>query len=418
MRLLNFASLFVARLPRIFVLKVDAVFSPRSLFNGSAKTVVVMSRKPARMTVSCLIVVSVWLAFGAMALAGPWKSLNPFKSQVDADPQKKYLLSEDQGPWMILATTFAGENAEQEAHTLVLELRKEYGLAAYLHKKRFDFSGTVDGRGVNRFGDARKLRYRQNVSFHEWAVLVGDFSSIDLPEVKRTLDELKTITPESLDINVIKTQRFRGLREAQQRVLELSSGESKRRKGPMRKAFVTRNPLLPKEFFVPSGIDKFIYNLNKDLKHSLVLCQEKYTVRVARFQGNAIVDQRKIDHIRQGAEEMTSRLAVAAAQADKLTTALRELGVEAYQFHDRTQSIVTVGSFESVGTRRGTQLVLDSEIRRVIEQFRPEQVHLPNGGFNVPPKVVEGIPCDPQPVPIEVPRYSVSSDYAQLGIFR
>ena len=173
-----------------------------------------------------------------------------------------------------------------------------------------------------------------------------------------------------------------------------------------------------RDSFVPSGIDKFIYNLNKDLKHSLVLCQEKYTVRVARFQGNAIVDQRKIDHIRQGAEEMTSRLAVAAAQADKLTTALRELGVEAYQFHDRTQSIVTVGSFESVGTRRGTQLVLDSEIRRVIEQFRPEQVHLPNGGFNVPPKVVEGIPCDPQPVPIEVPRYSVSSDYAQLGIFR
>ncbi len=64
------------------------------------------------------------LAFASVATATPpWKKLVPFRS-VEADPNKMYWLTEDQGPWMIMATSFAGPGAEEQAHTLVLELRK------------------------------------------------------------------------------------------------------------------------------------------------------------------------------------------------------------------------------------------------------------------------------------------------------
>ena len=359
-------------------------------------------------TLSGLLTVCLVLSISGTSAGGPWSSFNPFKSRVEHDPNKNYLIADENGPWMILATTFAGEEAEQEARALVMQLRKEFDMSAYLHRKRFDFSDTMAGLRVNRFGDRRKMRYRQNVVFDEWAVLVGDFASIDLPEVERKLKKIKSIKPSSLNLDDTKTQRFRGLRKYYKK---LSNNPEKRGKGPMGSAFVTRNPLLPKEFFAPSGIDKFVYNLNKDWEHSLVHCKGHYTVRVATFQGNVVIDQRKIDEIDRGKESMKSRLAAAAAKANKLTKAMRATGIEAYQFHDRNESIVTVGNFESGGTH------IDA-MQRVIGEFRPEEIRMSDGTARVQPKVYAGIPCDMEPFPIEVPRYSVGSDYAQAGLFR
>ena len=50
------------------------------------------------------------VAAPAMA-APPWTSLIPFK-RIDTDPTKSYRLTEDQGPWHILAASFAGPGAE------------------------------------------------------------------------------------------------------------------------------------------------------------------------------------------------------------------------------------------------------------------------------------------------------------------
>ena len=359
-------------------------------------------------TLPGLLSVCLVLSNSGTSAGGPWSSFNPFKSRVEHDRNKNYLIADENGPWMILATTFAGEEAEQEARALVMELRKEFDIPAYLHRKRFDFSDSVDGLRVNRFGGRQKMRYRQNVAFDEWAVLVGDFASIDLPEVERTLKKVKSIKPSSLNLDDTKTQRFRGFREFQKK---LSGNQEKREKGPMGSAFVTRNPLLPKEFFAPNGIDKFVYDLNKDWEYSLVHCKGQYTVRVATFQGHVIIDQRQIDEIDRGKESMESRLAAAAAKADKLTKAMRAQGIEAYQFHDRNESIVTVGSFESGGAH------IDA-MKRVMGEFQSKEVRMPNGTSRVQPKVIAGIPCGGQPFPIEVPRYSVSSDYAQVGLLR
>ena len=55
------------------------------------------------------------------------------------------------------------------------------------------------------------------------------------------------------------------------------------KRGPMANAFVANNPLLPNEYFVPKGIDKFVVDMNKDVPHSLLACRGKYTVKVATF---------------------------------------------------------------------------------------------------------------------------------------
>ena len=55
---------------------------------------------------------------------------------------------------MIMATTFSGEGAEEQAQELVYELRKEYKLPAYSYQKKFEFSKPVEGKGLDTHGEA------------------------------------------------------------------------------------------------------------------------------------------------------------------------------------------------------------------------------------------------------------------------
>lgn len=357
---------------------------------------------------------SLLLTFSLVSVvsAGPWNSLNPFKVKVEADPTKSYELTQEHGPWLVLATTFAGPEAETEAQQLVLELRRDFGLVAFLHKKRFDYSRPVVGIGL--FGGPKKMRHRQKVAFDEWAVLVGQFESVEDPNLERTLKKIKYMRPTCL--GVTKSQRFRGIRDLQKR---LNGDLAKREKGPMGNAFVTRNPLLPQEMFTPAGIDKFVYELNKGVEFSLLDCKGKYTVRVATFRGNIVINPRQVNEINNG-KKMNSRLANAAKNAQRLTTILRKKGVDAYQFHDRNESIVTVGHFSVIGSPTSNgQIQFSEAIYRTMQQYSPDTSQVSRAGLaGLKPKTFEGIAFDLQPYPIEVPQYSVSKDYADAGWFR
>jgi hypothetical protein len=172
---------------------------------------------------------------------------------------------------------------------------------------------------------------------------------------------------------------------------------------------------LPKEFFAPGGIDKFVLDMNKHVPHSLLDCPGKYSVRIATFRGVVELDQRKIRDIEHGAQ-MNSRLDVAAERAHKLTETLRGKGVEAYEFHDRYESVVTVGSFDSVGTpRTDGRIEINPAIHHVMNTYSPAQQALPVAGAapGLMPKVIAGIALDVQPMPVEVPQRSIAADYAR-----
>ena len=136
-------------------------------------------------------------------------------------------------------------------------------------------------------------------------------------------------------------------------------------------------------------------------------------MKVATFTGHVVIDQKVIKQVESGAA-LGSRLADAADKAHRLTLALREKGYEAYEFHDRYSSIVTVGSFKTPGTPRSDgRTEINPAIHKIMTTFGAQTTVVP--GKAAPevgrPKKLVGIPFDLQPLPVEVPLRSLSSDY-------
>jgi len=351
------------------------------------------------------------LSADSLTAKSPWQWVT-FRREV-GDKQARMTLTDKDGPWLIFAASFAGEGAESEARQLVDELRGRYKLPAYIHSHEFDFSDSVQGIGINPDRTPKRMRYDKSGVFEEYAVLVGDFNSIDDPDLQKTLKEVKYAQPSCLTKNVAKTtRRFAGLRELNRRI---NGDQEKKRKGPMGTAFATPNPMIPREFFAPKGVDSEVIKWNQGVKFSLLECPGKYTVRVATFRGNVVIDQEEVAEIEKGGE-MKSRLEEAADKANKVTTALRKQGIEAYEFHDRHESYVTVGSFESVGDALpdGRQ-EMNPDILVVMQRYAPSKTPLvDNSGQQVAgiqPRVIDGIALDVQPWPVEVPRRSIAVDY-------
>ncbi len=374
-----------------------------------------------------------WVVFAALAAASAsaaaapfWNNLIPSK-RVEADPEQSYSIDEDNGPWMVMACSFSGEGAKKQARELVLELRKRYKLPAYTYHARFDL-GEAQGRGVDKFGNPLKWQYRKHgdegrPEIEEVAVLVGNFTAAEDHAAQATLQKIKYARPKCLEIKDGKAtnQTLTGWRMIQRQVYELI-GNEKKRKGPMGHAFVTTNPLLPPDYFVPKGIDPAVVALNEGVPYSLLDCPGKYTVQVATFKGRVVLKQNEIRQIESGKAELDGKLVEAAKKADQLTRALRIKGYEAYQFHDRYASIVTVGSFNSVGTpRTDGRIEINPKIHRIIEIFGPDaktrqelQNAMRTQGMTgqtlaTPVKNVLGIPLDAQPIPVKVPRRSPAS---------
>ena len=359
----------------------------------------------------CLLVAAVLSQtfVGTAWAVRPWEMLLPFK-RVDADKEKQYLLTEDHGPWMILAASFAGPGAERQATQLAYELRRDLNVEAYIHRESYDFSEPVQGLGLNRYGGPKKMRHANAAKFEELAVLVGNYPHVNDPAVGKMLDRIKHARPECLDIekNEETTQRFVGLRELHRR---LSPSNQRREQGPMRSAFVTRNPLLPREFFVPDGLDPLVERMNRDLPHSLLKNRGRYTVRVASFRGASTM---KLDEIRRQGPGLPSKLEEAEMNAHRMVKALRKQGVEAYEFHDRYESIVTIGSFASLGKDLPDgRLELDPRIIAIMQKYGAQQQPLPGqASVGLAPRELQGIPFDIQPMPIEVPQQSIAAAYA------
>ena len=372
-----------------------------------------------------------WLAlvvFGCLsggALAGPWDKLLTL-NRIEADPNKEYRVTEKNGPWMILACSFsAGEDehsrqsARQQARELVLELRKRYKLPAYTYEKKFEFGKDVPGRGVDRFGQPVRMRYQRGAETEEIAVLVGDYPRPDDPEAQETLKKLKYFQPDCLSIEKrgATWRTLAGWRMIQAAVLP--EGNAKKKKGPMGHAFITTNPLLPPEFFNPRGVDPLVLKANEGVEHCLLDCPGRYSLQVAHFTGKWTLKPREIEAVEKG-KPMESQLVEAAEKAHRMVVALRKRGYEAYEFHDRYASVVTVGSFDSPGQRDEMgRLRLDPQIQALMAKFQGGQRQLAGGMVINAPKTLrdlvpevsneDNIPFDMQPVLVEVPRRSAGA---------
>ena len=58
-----------------------------------------------------------------------------------------YALTQDSGPWLIVAASFSGNGGEKQAQDLAAELRDRFHLHAYVHEMDFKFKDDSDNDG-------------------------------------------------------------------------------------------------------------------------------------------------------------------------------------------------------------------------------------------------------------------------------
>ncbi|MEX2092792.1 MAG: hypothetical protein WD971_08955 [Pirellulales bacterium] len=296
-----------------------------------------------------------------------WKHFVP-ASYVEEVPPGDTKLTQDKGPWLIMVASFDGDGAAEHAQELADELRTRHQLTVYVHDHTFDHSdGKNTGRGLDNYGAPLRTRYQQEQA-HQYAVLVGDFESNEDPETQRTLKRIK-----SLPSKVLAGDTPDSAIEEVRSVMGKLSGRSR---GPMSSAFITRNPLLPREYFVPKGVDDFIAKMNRGVANSLLDCPGRYTVQVATFRGKSVLQSGDSKPKETGglgwmwAKDKSEPLVEAAENAHLLVEELRKHGYEAYEFHDRMESFVAIGSFDRVGERLANgQLTPTPEVQKIIMTF-------------------------------------------------
>lgn len=304
-------------------------------------------------------------------------------------------LAERDGPWLVMAATFRGAGAREDARRLVQELRRDHKLKAYTHEKSFDYTGHQQGLGLNPDGTPKKMRFANSEQVLEVAVLVGDFASFDDARGQKMLATIKGLEPKALSGEAGKSRSFSDFR----RMIGLERNASK---GPMHLAFVIPNPLLPEDYFTRQEVDTFVVEMNADVTHSLLDCPGRYSVRVATFTGAGTFDQKAIASGKDDLK-LESRLVEAADKAHRLTEALRRAGWQAWEFHDRESSIVCVGCLDQLAVPQASGTpTAHPELERIVRELGPDPAKLAAG--SVMPRVIDGIMLDVKPKPVDVPR--------------
>jgi len=262
--------------------------------------------------------------------------------RTEAIEGKRYSLSNQHGPWMIMVASLSdvkganhinGLSAWEAADTIVYELRKK-GVPAYTYSVDEE---TVDLDGPNSVQTAaRRVIARQG----EICVLAGNFKSIDDEKAQEVLKWIKTKYKSS-----IADEKKGGL-------FAKTPGQP----SPFGGAMLTINPIYNGEI-QSRKLDDDIVNLNSGAPYSLLENKGKFTLQVATFAGGSVMqvgNQSSTKAMAMFERNLGSGLVGCAKEAIALAEALRtaskhgyDSDYEAWVFHDHYRSIVTVGSFSS-----------------------------------------------------------------------
>lgn len=248
-------------------------------------------------------------------------------------PLEPYLLTKQNGPFMVLAYNFRGPDAPRQALALAMELRRDHKLPAYILMPK-KFPGKSNIRGVPPQAPAFATKDdvgspEKDRTFDEAAVMVGDEKTVK--DASDLLHRVKKIHPVCID----------GV--PQMWVHRKGEGLSR--------ALRTANPMVPAEDLFPVKSDVMIGKIN-DGPHNIRYCRGRYTLQIAAFTGRSTFDPDNDARFR-GLLATKSPLAHAADDAERLAEALskdpdiQKTGYQPYVFHDRFSSRVTIGSFDS-----------------------------------------------------------------------
>jgi hypothetical protein len=328
------------------------------------------------------------IALAALALAISTGTVRA----VEADPNMDYVISPEVGAWTICAASYSGEMSSKFAHDLVLELRSQYQLAAYvfnrgadlrrqqdeeLQRKRQQQQEYLAQRGLRPDIPLRLPRVRIE---DQYAVLVGGFKDIDAAH--RELTRIKKLQPpKTVPRDVMTCDAI------------LPPGDDKKVEGqrafvnPFVTSFVVPNPSLPVPRQTANQPDPFWKKLNANETFSLLKCNQPWTLAVKEFPATAYIQPQSapsgfLDKLM--GHSTGEQLNANALNAHNLAEALRKVGFDAYVLHTRSNSIVTIGGFSGLD---------DPKMQQVQRAFAGNLQFGPN------------LDMFPKPMPMEVPRF-------------
>ncbi len=376
-----------------------------------------------RFSLACLLSAVILFGITGRSLAATSSLFQSKTGKVDADPKKDYVLSESDGNWFVMVKKFSGDNAAYKAKLLVYELRAAYKMEAFVFK--FDPDQMEMDALSEKMGKTKKFHY-QTARAVEYAVLVGGFPTGEDPALQKTLDRIRKCQPKSLQNDPLSKQIVQQFKEGAKHDSKYAGY------GPLGGATPVPNPLLPIEYFNHKGIvDPFVAKLNSDSKYSLLNNKKMYTVRIATFSGDTVMKKTSD----QSADDLNSRLQYAGMRAAALCEALRNSGVEAWEFHDRDCSFVTVGSFDQYGKlQKDGHTELDPQVAAIMKKYGGELVNEPGGdskyraytivvdvpdpssGAAKPKKRRMSLACDLRPVIIVVPQRSGEENVKKIAL--
>lgn len=288
-------------------------------------------------------------------------SVSVVGGEVEAIAGKKYRVSRGEGPWMIMAMSLWGDTEEEIekavalADSVVLDLRKNKKIPAWVYAQQEKLEEVELPASVlatlNRAEgeDAPKVRRRKYRSQRSMvAILVGNFSEVDNAKAKRALTTVKGLRPgplQKMEAQLIKEGAMAAVAETP---------------SPFGKAFFTRNPLLSAEEVARRSKDPLVLRLNTGVLHSLAANPHKYSLTVASFYGRSSFSDNsikpKVESSFDAKLRERPRLNECGEDATQLVIAMRQQGHEAYVWHDRYKSVVTVGGFDDINDPRIVEL--------------------------------------------------------------
>jgi hypothetical protein len=272
----------------------------------------------------------------------PAGDLRPPTLDLPHEPVEPYLLTKENGPFMVLARVFRGVDAEQMALALVKELRTQYNLPAYVLRTK-DYPGKSMIRGVPPTVPsnvmAPEVRMPEKIrTYDEAAVLVGNEKT--LADQKKLWHEVRKIKP---------------------KCLEHMSTPFNWREG-LSKSYCTTNPYVPVQLLYPKKRDRLMVQMNSGLR-SIANCPGRYSLQIAEFSGRSAY---QLNPIQQPSSILNnlknSPLATAHEDAERVADKLSKdaefmaLGQPIFVLHDLTSSRVFVGSFDAPEDPRAVEV--------------------------------------------------------------
>lgn len=397
------------------------------------ESVVRSSHPIGSLILTCLVLLTFCCGPGQTEGANPVKRLFPRKRTVS---QQDLKLTRQKGPWMIMVASFSEPPKERKsegmtpleaAQTLAKELYQEKGIPAFI------FNPHQVGDKIKVVKHEEKVLQNNPGLQHlvkegTVCVLAGNYdissdSNINgRPKAEKTLKAIKKFHPSFLSDTLVESQAplpgstrdtglFKKLKNGG--VFSTSPGNP----GPLSGAFLTINPLLSPEEVTQFKDEKLLKKLNSGQEYSLLNNKGKYTLIVATFHGKSLTQTTTGGTNLLGKKkdiDVSDGLDKAALNAWQFCHALRnarEYGYdenyEAYVFHDKYRSYVTIGSFQTPNDPRILELQQLTQAK--IQQVNGRQTQF-GEMFQIPRNVRPGQApqkkwlFDPQPRLEEVPR--------------